>query len=140
VELIADIATTPAYVTVRCKGRFLCDEDMESVARNIVALHPTPTLVLVDLSQLECIPITQVGILWLRYMEANARGWKLAFVRMPDHLNTLLRDCGLEDSIPAFESETQAASAFASGLARAPARRRSSAITRLLETSTHDLI
>ena len=116
-RLIADISTHSDYISIRCKGRFLCDEDMESVARNVVALHPTPTLVLVDLSQLDSIHNTHVGLLWLRYMEANARGWKLAFVRMPDHLYALLRDCGLEDSLPAFESETHAVRAFTRGLA-----------------------
>lgn len=86
-RLIADITTTPDYISIRCKGRFICEEDMESVARNVIALHPAPTLVLVDLSRLDSIHDTHIGLLWLRYMEANARGWRLAFVRMPSHLH-----------------------------------------------------
>lgn len=107
-RLIADITTHPDYVSIHCKGRFICDEDMESVARSVKAIHPDPTLVLVDLSQIESVRDAHIGLLWLRYMEVNARGWKMAFVRMPDHLRTLLSNCGLEDSLPTFDSEAHA--------------------------------
>ncbi len=117
-RLIADITTNADYISIRCKGRFVCDEDMESVARSVISLHPSPTLVLVDLSQIDSIHDTHVGLLWLRYMEASARGWKLAFVRTPDHLHALIRDCGLQDSLPSFESESHAVEAFTSQMAR----------------------
>jgi anti-anti-sigma regulatory factor len=95
---------------------------MESVARNVMVLHPSPTLVLIDLSEIESIQNAHVGLLWLRYMEAHALGWKLAFVRTPDHLQELIRHCGLEESLPTFGSETHAIRSFNSNLQARSAR------------------
>jgi len=112
VRLMADIKTYSDHVVVRCKGRLLAEEDMESVARNVVLMRSTPTFVLVDVSQVEAIRSANLAGLWLRFMQANAIGWKLALVRVPDHLAALLRNCGLEDAIPAFDSEDQALQAL----------------------------
>lgn len=116
-RLVTDIKTHSNYVVVRCKGRLLADDDMENVARNILLMRSAPTVVLVDVSQVEAIRSARLSLLWLRFMEANASGWKLALLRTPDHLTALLQSCGLQDAIPSFESEEQAIRALGSAVA-----------------------
>lgn len=107
-RLITDITTNPDYVLVRCKGQYLSEEDIASIAEKVCELQPAPITVLVDLSGLESLHGTDLGMLWLRAMEARARGWKIAFVRMPEHLQVLLNSCGMGDLVTAYESEASA--------------------------------
>lgn len=110
-RLITDIIAAPDHVLIRCKGRLICDEDIESVSRNVLAMQPHPTVVLVDLSQVESIRDADLGVLWLRFMEAQARGWKVGLIRVPQHLRSIL-NCGLDQMLPAFKSESVAISAL----------------------------
>ena len=107
-RLITDITTNAGYVLVSCKGSYVCEEDIGSIAEKVREVQPKPTMVLIDLSQLESIRDTDLSLLWLRSMEAKAHGWKIAFVRMPEHLQEVLDSCGMGDLIPAYESEADA--------------------------------
>jgi len=108
VRLITDITTSRQYVLVRCKGEYVCEEDIPGIAEKVRELQPSPTTVLIDLSELESIRDADLGMLWLRSMEARAHGWKIAFVRLPKHLQGLLNKCGMGELVPAYESESSA--------------------------------
>ena len=104
-RLITDISTNRNYVLVRCKGQYVCEEDIGGIAEKVRELQRAPTTVLIDLSELESIRDADLGMLWLRSMEARARGWKIAFVRLPKHLQVLLSSRGMGELVPAYESE-----------------------------------
>ena len=110
-RLITDITAASDHVLIRCKGRLICEEDIESVSRNVLELQPHPTVVLIDLSQIESIRDADLGVLWLRFMEAQARGWKLGLLHVPPHLQLIL-NCGLEQTLPAFKNASAALSAL----------------------------
>ena len=107
-RLITDITTNPDYVLVSCKGRYVCGEDIASIAEKVCEVQRKPTTVLIDLSELESIRDTDLSLLWLRSMEAKAHGWRIAFVRMPEHLQEMLDSCGMGELFPTYEDEAGA--------------------------------
>ncbi len=114
-RLITDITTNRQYVLVRCKGEYVCEQDISGIAEKVRELQPKATTVLIDLSELESIRDADLGMLWLRSMEAQAHGWKIAFVRLPKHLQVLLNQRGMGELVPVYESETHVFAAVERG-------------------------
>jgi hypothetical protein len=126
VRLITDITTNGSYVLVRCKGSYVCEEDIRGIAEKVSEVQLKPTTVLIDLSELQSIRDTDLSMLWLRSMEAKAHGWEIAFVRMPKHLQTFLSSRGMGELVPSYQNEASALGIFETPSRQRMARRAAS--------------
>lgn len=111
-RLITNIQFHSNYILVVCKGHSIQDDDMNSIAQSVAQSQTEPTIVLVDVSQIHSFQSTDLSLLWLRYMQIRAKRWQVALVRVPENLHSLFASSGLEQVIPAFQTEGEALAAF----------------------------
>jgi hypothetical protein len=89
---------TDSYIVVRCRGRIVFGNEVDEIAQRVRALDPSKHCVIVDLSMLDELRSGNLGLLWLKYVEAKAAGWRIAFVHLPEGLIGLLSRHSVSDA------------------------------------------
>lgn len=112
--LQADISRIQLCVLVRCRGKIYFGNEVSDIGKRVKEADPGHQRVIVDVSELDELRTGDLGMLWLRYMEARARGWRIAFVKLPIGLQAMLQLHSVGDAFEVYRTETDAVAALQS--------------------------
>jgi hypothetical protein len=107
-RLSADVTISGGTVTLRCKGQILYGDEVDRIAEEVRKTNPASHRVIVDLSGVEELRSGDLGMLWLKYMEALGHGWRIAFVNLPAHIDALLKQHSVDEAFEIYLDEGQA--------------------------------
>ncbi len=104
-QLSGEISATPTQVVVRCRGQIIFGNELEELVRRVKATNPCSRQVVIDLANIGEIRSSDLGTMWLRYMEGCALGWRFTFINLPDHVKALLAKHSIAEAFDIREEE-----------------------------------
>ncbi len=93
-QLDAEIHLCGDAILVRCRGRIIFGDEPMRIARRIQKMGWPSRRIVIDLSAFESLSTGDLGPLIISYLGAQAAGYKVAFIRVPDRVMAVLNATG----------------------------------------------
>ena len=109
-RLRAEVSSSYGNIVLRCSGKIIYGSEVDEIAQEVLKLKPVSRRVIIDLREVAELRSGDLGMLWLRYMEARAHGWQLAFVNLPPVIRELLERHCVDEAFEIYDTPQQAMS------------------------------
>ena len=93
-QLDAEIRLCEDTIFVRCHGRIIYGDEPLRIARCILKMGSKSRKIVIDLGALESLSTGDLGPLLISYLGARAAGYRVALIRIPDHVMAVLNATG----------------------------------------------